>query len=66
MAVVKRLAASYVQQLGRYFQEARFAHSLFNEIADTPYSAELEMLFEIGKPLRWSICGDAGSYTSLR
>lgn len=66
MAVVKRLAASYVQQLGRFFHGARLAHSQFNEVAGMPCSAELEMLFEVGKPLRSVICGDGGNYKSVR
>lgn len=64
-SVAKRLAANYVQQLSRFFHEARLAHSQYNVITGNAYSVELEMLFEVGKPLRSVICGDGARYTSV-
>ena len=57
---------SYVAQLKRFFHEVRFAHSQCNEAANSPFSVEVEMLFEVGKPLRSVIYGDGGKYTSMR
>lgn len=65
-ARIKRLAANYVAQLKRFFHEARFAHSQSHEAANSPFSVEVEMLFEVGKPLRSTICGDSGRYVSMR
>lgn len=63
---VDRLARNFVMELRRYFHEARLAHSQWNDAANSPFSVEVEMLFEVSKPLRSVICGDGVKYTSTR
>ena len=54
-ARVQRLAQSFVNELQYHFGEARLAHSQSSDAANSPFSVEVEMLFEVGdSSLHWA------------
>lgn len=60
-ARVNRLAQSYLNELFHHFREVRLAHFDCNESANSPFSLEVTLLFEVFKPIKTVIHGDGGS-----